>query len=1005
MARDEAEPQSEAHSEHHPAPGAESGRAVNGFEPQYVEELYLRWKADASSVSADWNQFFLGFELGIDRSPQPARAADPVPTQTLPAHSKQGRVDALIYQYRDIGHMAAHLDPLERHRPFPDELTLEALTLSDQNLTDEFDPGTLPLPNPSSLRDIIELLEETYCRHIGVEYMHIQNRERRRWLQKRMEPVRNTSRLNSEQKLHLLQKLIEADGFESFLKKRYVGKKRFGVEGGESMIPMLDQLIELSSDNGIKEIAIGMAHRGRLNMLANIMDKAFNQIFTEFHESWTEDYLDGGGDVKYHSGYSMDRVANNGNTIRLTLAPNPSHLEFVTSVVLGRCRAKQRLKGDEDREQVIPLIIHGDAAFPGQGVVAECFNLMKLDGYTVGGTIHLVLNNQVGFTTEPQDAFSGHYCTDVAKMVDAPIFHVNGDDPEACAWVAQLALEYRQAFKNDVVIDMWCYRKHGHNEADEPAFTQPLMYKKIKAKTPVTRIYRQQLLDEGVLEEGDFSERCRALEESLDEAQAAAREHPVDPTINPFKSVWSGIDSMFGFEPVDTTIDIETVEKISKALGSAPDDFELHRTIKKQLGIRNAPAEGLDAEVDWATAELLSYGSLLIEGHAVRLTGQDIERGTFSHRHSVLYDQMTGESWTGLNQIEEGQAKICLHNSPLTECAVVGFEYGYSLADPRMLIIWEAQFGDFANGAQVIIDQFLASAEMKWQRYSGITLFLPHGYEGQGPEHSSARMERFLTLCADENMQVCYPSSAAQVFHMLRRQMKQTFRKPLIVMTPKSMLRLPAARSTTRDLVEGSFKTVIDAETCDPNAVTELILCTGKIYYELEKRRQELGRGDLEIIRMEQLYPIDKNALEHILARYGQAKRVRWVQEEPENNGAWRFMESSLRRMLGLQLDYVGRNENPSPAVGSLSISNLEHLAILDEAVGPLPVEGESKTTNAVPEVEAEKTETEAATETETQTTPDTEQRVSEQEPAESQRTPRSRGKNSTKSRRRNKAS
>ncbi|MEC9158536.1 MAG: 2-oxoglutarate dehydrogenase E1 component [Planctomycetota bacterium] len=992
MARGEAESQSRAPHEDRSDPGAESGRSVNAFNPEYVEALYIQWKSDQSSVSEDWNRFFLGFELGLETSAG-SGTIEPAGTGAEAANSKQGRVDALIYQYRDIGHLAAQLDPLGGHRPFPDELTLEALTLSDANLDDSFDPGTLPLPNPSSLREIIELLEETYCRGIGVEYMHIQNRERRRWLQKRMEPTRNHARFGSDRKLHLLQKLIEADGFESFLKKRYVGKKRFGLEGGESLIPLLDQLVEVGAENGISEIAIGMAHRGRLNVLANILDKTFNQIFTEFHETWTEDYLDGGGDVKYHQGYSNDCTTSSGREIRLTLAPNPSHLEFVTSVVLGRCRAKQRLKGDEDREQVIPLIIHGDAAFPGQGVVAECFNMMNLDGFTVGGTVHVVLNNQVGFTTDPSDAFSGHYCTDVAKMVDAPIFHVNGDDPEACAWVAQLALEYRQTFKNDVVIDMWCYRRNGHNEADEPSFTQPLMYKKIKEMTPVTTIYRDRLVGEGVLEASEYQARCEALEQSLDEAQAAARATPVDPTINPFADVWSGIDSMFGFEPVDTSIDMPMVEKITAALTRTPDDFKLHRTVHKQLGIRGTPAESPEAEVDWATAELLAYGSLLVDGHAVRLTGQDIERGTFSHRHSVLYDQRTGESWTPLNEIEDGQAKICLHNSPLTECAVVGFEYGYSLADPRMLIIWEAQFGDFANGAQVIFDQFLASAEVKWQRYSGLTLFLPHGYEGQGPEHSSARMERFLTLCADENMQVCYPSSASQIFHLLRRQMKQTFRKPLIVMTPKSMLRLPAARCLTRDLTDGRFQTIIDPMTCEPEDVTQVIFCTGKVYYELENRREELARKDLEIVRIEQLYPLDRTALQEVLDRYPNAKRFLWTQEEPENNGAWRFIESRFRRMFGLDLEYVGRDENASPAVGSLSISNLEHIAILDQAIGSLESGHEDQATSdpVAPDPVDEVTEA----------TPD----PGESEPVAARKPTRSRGKNSTKSRRKNKAS
>ena len=937
MASGEAEAGSKSEASR-PAAGAESGRAVNAFNPEFIDQMYSEWKADSRSVSDDWNQFFLGFELGLDRTTanateQTSAAADQSSDSTA-GHLKQGRVDALIYQYRDFGHMAASLDPLERHRPFPDALTLEALKLSDAHLDKMFDPGTLPLPNPSPLSEIIELLEETYCRHIGVEYMHIQNRERRRWLQKRMEPIRNRRAFSTDQKLRLLQQLADADGFEAFLKKRYVGKKRFGLEGGESLIPLLDHIIQESPANGIREIAIGMAHRGRLNVLANVMKKSFDQIFTEFEESWTEDYLEGGGDVKYHRGYSNDRATISGENVKLTLAPNPSHLEFVTSVVLGRCRAKQRLKNDSEREEVIPVIIHGDSAFPGQGIVAECFNMMRLDGYNVGGTVHVVVNNQVGFTTEPKDAFSGHYCTDVAKMVDAPIFHVNGDDPEACAWVAQLALEYRQTFKNDVVIDMWCYRKNGHNEADEPSFTQPLMYRKIKEKTPVSRLYQNELLARKEVSETAFDERLQLLNSRLEEAQAASKENPVDPQVDPFKSIWSGLQSEYTFDPVDTTIDEKTLNFIGATIAATPEDFKPHKTVARGLKNRNVTFEEKTAEVDWGTAELLAYGSLLLEGNAVRLTGQDVERGTFSHRHSVLYDQITGESWTGLNEMSEDQAHICIHNTPLTECAIVGFEYGYSLADPKMLIIWEAQFGDFANGAQVIFDQFLASAELKWQRASGLTLFLPHGYEGQGPEHSSARLERFLSLCADQNMQVCYPSSASQVFHMLRRQMKQPFRKPLVVMTPKSMLRLPAARCTAGDITDGHFQTFIDDDSMDPGNVTELSFCSGKIFYDLHARRTEIGRKDLALVRMEQLYPIDLERLKQIIDKYPNAKTINWVQEEPENNGAWRFMQSMFKKYLAIDLEYIGRQESASPAVGSLTISNIEQATILDTAIG-----------------------------------------------------------------------
>ena len=907
-------------------------RSVNGWNAEYVEELYRRWQEDATAVSPDWNQFFLGFSLGRQHGDSSGTPRE----EGGSTNWEQGRVDSLIYHYRDIGHFAAQLDPLGTQRPFPENLTLDSFSLGDEALDQTFDPGTLPLENPSTLRSIIEHLEKTYCRHIGAEYMHIQDRERRRWLQRRMETVQNRPNFPDASKSRLLDGLIAADGFEAFLRKRYVGKKRFGLEGGEALIPLLDQIIELGPANGIKEFAIGMAHRGRLNVMVNILKKSYEQTFTDFEESWMEDYIDGGGDVKYHLGYSHTHTTEGGQEVHLTLAPNPSHLEFVTSVVMGRCRAKQRLQGDESREQVIPLIIHGDAAFPGQGVVAECFNMMSLDGYTVGGTIHLVLNNQVGFTTNQKDSFSGRYCTDIAKMIDAPIFHVNGDDPEACAWVARMALEYRQAFKNDVVIDMWCYRRNGHNESDEPAFTQPLMYKLIREKAPVLDVYETELVRTGVVTAEECDERKKRLAGDLEAAQARSKEEPVDPTIDPFKSIWSGVQGQYVFQPIDTAVPKETLEKISRAITELPENFNLHKTVARGFKGRDIPTQDIDEPIEWGTAELLAYGSLLLDDHAVRLSGQDVERGTFSHRHSVVHDQESGEPWIGLNNIEEGQARFCIHNSPLTECAVVGFEYGYSLADPQMLIIWEAQFGDFANGAQVIFDQFVASAERKWQRSTGLVLFLPHGYEGQGPEHSSARLERFLSLCADNNMQICYPSTGAQLFHMLRRQVKQPFRKPLVVMTPKSMLRLPQAKSTTRDLIEGRFQCILDDEKANPESVKELILCTGKIYYELDKRRNELERDDVAIVRIEQIYPLDTESLQAVMNRYEGINSIRWVQEEPENNGAWRFIKHLMDEKMGVKLSYVGREENASPAVGSLIVSNREHNTILDEALGAL---------------------------------------------------------------------
>ncbi len=916
--------------------------SVNGWNAQYIDAMYERWSARAESVEPQWQQFFAGFDLGtrqITDADEPAAQTAGVDI----AQTKQGHVDDLIYAYRDTGHLAAALDPLGTERPAPDSLKLQSYELSEMDLAERFDPCDLPLKNPAKLRDIVELLEQTYCRHIGVEFMHIQDSDQRRWLAQRMETVRNRPPMNRDQKMRILGELGEADAFETFLQTRYTAKKRFGLDGSESLIPLLDELIEQGPANDVREFTIGMAHRGRLNVLVNVLHKTYDQIFTEFAEAWTEDFLRGGGDVKYHRGYSSDHVTGCGETIRLTLSPNPSHLEFVGPVVLGRARAKQRIRHDTKREQCVPILIHGDASFPGQGVVAECLNMVDLDGYTVGGSIHVVINNQIGFTTNPQDAHSGTYCTDIAKMTEAPIFHVNGDDPEACVFVAKLALEYRQAFKNDVVIDLWCYREFGHNEGDEPTFTQPLLYARIKNQQPVLRSYAQQLIAQGVISEQSFDELCEKLKSQLDEAQTRSADKPVGSTVAAFSSVWADLTEKYSTEPVETGAPRTQLQAVAHALGTVPNDFTPHRKLKKLLESRRQAVEK-DLPLDWAMGELLAYGTLLLDGHAVRLTGQDVERGTFSHRHAVLFDQTTGQGHDGLNHIQPDQARFCIHNSPLSEAACVGFEYGYSLGDPQMLVIWEAQFGDFANGAQVIFDQFLASAETKWDRYSGLTLFLPHGYEGQGPEHSSARPERFLQLCANNNMQVANPTSPAQMFHLLRRQIKRSFRKPLIVLTPKSLLRHPKVVSSVDEFVSGRFNLVLDDPAVnDPSKINRLLLCSGKVYYDLVAHREKIGRDDVAVVRIEQLYPLPVRDLADILQRYANVHETVWVQEEPKNMGAYRFLKTTLWELLDLELPYVGRDENASPAVASMKMHMQEQDKIMINAVG-LPTSADETT-------------------------------------------------------------
>jgi 2-oxoglutarate dehydrogenase E1 component len=905
--------------------------AINAWSAEYLENMRRTWIEDPSSIPEQWQYFFKGFELG--------HTTDGVGAEYGAASVHQGNVDSLIYHYRSAGHYAADLDPLGIAQRTRDHLELASFDLDQSHLDERFDPGHLAMPNPSSLRDIIQRLDATYCRHVGVEYLHIEDGAQRKWLQGKMEPIENKPSFEPHVRLRILRKLVQATTLENFCATRYIGKKRFSLEGSESLIPMMRELINHAGDRDVEVVTIGMAHRGRINVLVNILNKSYDQLFTEFEESWSEDYVSGGGDVKYHLGYSADLETDNEKEVHITLASNPSHLEFGHSVVLGKARARQRVQHDENRAKCIPLIVHGDASFPGQGIVAEMFNMAHLDGYTVGGSIHFVVNNQIGFTTNPRDCYSGRYCTDIAKMVGAPIFHVNGDDPEACIHAVQIAVEYRQTFHNDVVIDMWSYRKHGHNETDEPSYTQPQMYETIRKMQPVTDLYANALIDDGILTTDQWKEMSEEVRDQLHESQQRSIENPVSPHVEPYRltTVWEGLKGDPSRRNVDTTVSTDTLRCIAHALGHVPDGFSIHPKLEKLLSSRGGAIES-GAPLDWGMGELLAFGSILLEGIPVRLTGQDVERGTFSHRHAVLADKNTGMAWMPLNFMNDEQAFICVHNSPLTESACLGYEYGYSLGHPNMLIVWEAQFGDFANGAQVIIDQFIASAEVKWQRASGLVMLLPHGYEGQGPEHSSARLERFLTLCANYNMTVINPTTPAQIFHALRRQIKWNFRKPLVVMSPKSLLRHPEAVSNVSDLTNDSFKIVIDDKDVDPSSVRRVIFCSGKVYYDLLEHRRHVKDGlAIALVRIEELYPLPEKALNEVMQRYAGSEFM-FVQEEPENMGSWRYIDTAFRDDLDVSLTRVCRKACASPAVASSKMHGIEQRRILIEALG-LPVD------------------------------------------------------------------
>ncbi len=891
-----------------------------------IEDAYQRWRNDPQSVDASWRYFFEGFELGGARAAVPA--AD--------AHCQTGIV-RLIDAYRDLGHFLARLDPLSEQRTSHPLLQLAEFGLDETDLDRTFDTSHFVGLPQGTLRELLDALRETYCRTIGVEYLHIQDTRIRRWLQERMEPRRNRPNFDRAKKLAILKELHYAEMFERFLHTRYVGQKRFSLEGAETLIPILEAFVERAGESGVREIVMGMAHRGRLNVLANTLRKPYQEIFAEFEDNFLPQSIDGDGDVKYHLGFSADRTTSSGKSLHLSLTPNPSHLEAVDPVVEGRTRAKQFRFGDIGRRRGIPLLIHGDAAFAGQGLVAETLNLSELAGYTTGGTLHVIVNNQIGFTTAPKDARSTTYCTDVAKMIQVPIFHVNGEDPEAAVYIAELALEFRQTFGRDVVIDMFCYRRHGHNEGDEPAFTQPIMYSKIRERPTLTEVYTEQLILRGDLTVAETEAVREKFQAKLQAAQQEVRMGPPKPGggMHGFGGQWEGLTPNYSHAPVETGVPYDELKLIAEALTRVPDHLEVHPKIAKLLEARRKEFEERKP-VEWAFAESLSFGSLLREGTAVRLSGQDSRRGTFSQRHSVLYDARTGAPFYPLNAVGKDQAPFLVYDSLLSEAAVLGFEFGYSLDAPDVLVLWEAQFGDFANGAQVIIDQFIAASQSKWQRDSGLVMLLPHGYEGQGPEHSSARLERFLQLCADDNLQVAYPSSPAQYFHVLRRQMKRNFRRPLVLMTPKSLLRLKAATSPLEELITGRFHEVLDDTDADPGRVRRVVLCSGKLYYELLERRAQEEGGEVALVRVEQFYPFPEGPLQEALARYRKAREFVWAQEESQNMGGWTFMEPRLRA-LGYNAEYVGRDASASPATGSRQVHLREQKELVEAAIR-LPV-------------------------------------------------------------------
>ncbi|NOQ34800.1 MAG: 2-oxoglutarate dehydrogenase E1 component [Methylococcaceae bacterium] len=922
--------------------------AFYGSNAVFIEDLYEQYLENPELVEESWRVKFNGLHNGatdIPHSPIVERFENLAASTSSSGNlaklqgfteesvRKQTAVARLINHYRTCGHQVANTNPLETKSSKPSDLDAAYYGLAEPDMDTVFDTGTLHGVDKLPLRKIISILEEVYCGDIGFEYMHIINADIRRWLKNHLENPR--PKVSAEKQQSILKQLTAAEGIEKYLHRRYVGQKRFSLEGGESLIPILDELVQQSGELQVKEVVIGMAHRGRLNVLVNILGKSPAVLFGEFEGTHTSSPGVITGDVKYHMGFSSD-IETAGGEVHLTLAFNPSHLEIINPVVEGSVKARQDRRGKGSMNTVVPILIHGDASFAGQGIVMETLNMAETRAFHTGGTVHIVINNQIGFTTSnPFDARSTLYCTDVANMIQAPIFHVNGDNPEAVLYVTQLALEYRMKFNKDVVIDLVCYRRLGHNEADEPATTQPLMYKQIRAQATTRQLYAEKLIKEGVINEEDAEAMEHEYQQQLELGNIVSRPVLENSTYS-YTQQWDKYLGVKWSQPCKTSVSLDLLRFCNEQMQRLPAEFELHARVAKVMDNRSKMAAGA-LSIDWGCAENLAYATLLIENHNVRLTGQDVGRGTFSHRHAMLHNQRHDETYIPLKHLDSNQGHMQLFNSLLSEAGVLGFEYGYSSTEPETLVIWEAQFGDFANGAQVLIDQFICSGETKWGRLCGLVMLLPHGFEGQGPEHSSARLERYLQLCADHNIQVCSPTTPAQIFHLLRRQIKRPYRKPLVVMSPKSLLRHKLAVSTLEDLTDGEFQVIISEHDNEikTNQVDRLIFCAGKVYYDLLEQRRQDKLINVAIIRIEQLYPFPSERFKQELDKYSHVQEIIWCQEEPKNQGAWyqskhHFFDNLLKDM---DVIYCGREPSAAPAVGSFSAHIKQQKEVVNQAL------------------------------------------------------------------------
>ncbi|HEX5242170.1 MAG TPA: 2-oxoglutarate dehydrogenase E1 component [Tepidisphaeraceae bacterium] len=898
------------------------GDLLNRANADYLDRLYDQYQRDPRSLDASWQAYFAGFDDAGGRT-APRESAPPLMIG----------VQNLVHSYRELGHFVASLDPLGHDRSSHPLLELARFGMTDVDLDMEVGKADFYGETDGTLRDLIAKLRACYCGTIGVEYMNIADKAQREWLARQMEPILNKPAFSPEESRAILYQLVAAEEFERFLASRFQGKKTFSLEGGETVIPLLNSLVDDGAAMGIEEVCMGMAHRGRLNVLAHVLNKPYEAIFGEFKETNLKD--EGDGDVKYHLGYANDRPTKQNRSVHISLSPNPSHLELVNPVVEGIVRAKQNYRNDKDQNRIVPVLIHGDAAFTGQGIVFETLNLSELRGWRTGGTVHLIINNQIGFTTPPEQGRFTPYPTDVAKMIQAPIFHVNGDDPEACVHATRMAVAFREQFKSDVLVDLWCYRRHGHNEQDEPAFTQPLMYQQIARHETTRALYSKRLIERGIVTEEQLEEMRQCARERLDQAFSSAdevRPRARTAVVNP---LWKD----FLHAPTDwqtkTAIPRATLNQIAESVNKFPPDFTPHPKLKA-LYAKRAEAVKTGRGIDWGCGEMLALGTLLLEGTPIRFTGQDVQRGTFSHRHAVLNDFQDGKQYVPLAHLKKDQPQIAILNTMLSELAVLGFEYGFSSADPRNLVIWEAQFGDFVNGAQSIIDQYIAAAESKWRLMNGLVMLLPHGYEGQGAEHSYGYLSRFLALCAEQNMQVCVPSTPGQYFHLLRRQIRRDFRKPLILMMPKSLLRFEPSFSRIEEFSDNTFQAVLDDPTApERDSVRRVLFVSGKVYYALNKAREAKSIKGTAIVRVEQLYPFPKKEIQAILARYRKAQEIGWVQEEPRNRGPWSYMSDRLRELLPetAVLTYYGRDESASPATGLHKLHEEEEEEMIGQAL------------------------------------------------------------------------